>query len=179
MNGKGGAGAGAEQTEQAVTKVNAICDLMQAAFKAEASTARWRACMVLTFVRRYPPRVEDALKHLQAGEDAEVTEGLEVALLCSSLILLVFLCQHSFGFRGSGFRTSGCLSASSEQYLLVKCQELYKHGFLHKHCLLFAVMTMLRRCWAVGLGNFKNFRFVRPSPARLGPSSCRPCRPGG
>ena len=48
----------------ATSKVDAVCDLMQEAIKAQPD-GKLRTCMVLTFVRRHPPRVEDALQHLQ------------------------------------------------------------------------------------------------------------------
>ena len=61
------------------TKVNSVCDLMSAAISARGDP-KLRACMVLTFVRRHPPRVEEALKHLQDAEEEEISQSLEVLM---------------------------------------------------------------------------------------------------
>ena len=37
-----------------------------------------RACMVLTFVRRHPPRVQEALAYLQGADELAVSESLQV-----------------------------------------------------------------------------------------------------
>ena len=39
---------------------------------------------VLTFVRRHPPRVQAALRHLQGVDEGEAAEGLEVCVSLSS-----------------------------------------------------------------------------------------------
>jgi len=80
--GKAVEGKGARGVEEEVgktTKVNAVCDLLTEAIRARADP-KLRACMVLTFVRRHPPRVEEALMHLQGTEEDEASHGLEVLM---------------------------------------------------------------------------------------------------
>jgi len=91
--GKAVEGKGARGVEEEVgktTKVNAVCDLLTEAIRARADP-KLRACMVLTFVRRHPPRVEEALMHLQGTEEDEASHGLEV---CQNEFVCVCVCAY-------------------------------------------------------------------------------------
>ena len=74
-----GAKATGPEAPVSLSKVNGVCDLMHRALAARSDPAL-RACMVLTFVRRHPPRVEEALRHLQGVDQDETAEGLEVLM---------------------------------------------------------------------------------------------------